>query len=191
MQALDLPALPIGLPGRSVADLGVEPSFQAYETRSGAGPSAMCAYSGDGGIRTHTFSVLSGATPAVGLHHRFLECGIRSWECGIEDTSRPGSHSEFHIPRSALPKCPGWESNPHCPQGRPLYRRPGGPPRVRRRFPLPREWHGWESNPHPPRFELGRSAGWRTVPHPGVRGQETGVSMMPAGFPDSWHLSPE
>jgi len=29
-------------------------------------------------------------------------------------------------------QCPGWESNPHCPQGRPLYRRPGGPPRVRR-----------------------------------------------------------
>ena len=27
-----------------------------------------------------------------------------------------------------------------------------------------REWHEWESNPHPPRFELGRSAGWRTVP---------------------------
>ena len=62
-QALNLPALPVGLPGHQfgapdsnrdarlmrpdraparpkVADLGVEPSRQAYEARSGAGPSA-------------------------------------------------------------------------------------------------------------------------------------------------------
>src|SRR4029079_18565148 len=26
------------------------------------------------------------------------------------------------------------------------------------------QWHRWESNPHTPRFELGRSACWRTVP---------------------------
>ena len=52
-QVLGLAALPIGLLGRSdfvltpiphpypsVADLGVEPSIQAYETQSGAGPSA-------------------------------------------------------------------------------------------------------------------------------------------------------
>jgi hypothetical protein len=40
-----------GTPGCAgeVADLGVEPSIQAYETRSGAGPSAMY-FSGDGGI---------------------------------------------------------------------------------------------------------------------------------------------
>ena len=63
-QALNLPALPVGLPGRQFgapdsnrvarlmrpdraparpkgADLGVEPSRQAYETRPGAGPSAV------------------------------------------------------------------------------------------------------------------------------------------------------
>jgi hypothetical protein len=26
------------------------------------------------------------------------------------------------------------------------------------------QWHRWELNPHTPRFELGRSTGWRTVP---------------------------
>jgi hypothetical protein len=31
-------------------------------------------------------------------------------------------------------------------------------------FLLSIQWHGRESNPHPPRFELGRSASWRTVP---------------------------
>lgn len=47
-----------------VADLGVEPSIQAYETQSGSGPSAMrLNQSGDGGIRTHTVHVLSVATP--------------------------------------------------------------------------------------------------------------------------------
>jgi hypothetical protein len=29
---------------------------------------------------------------------------------------------------------------------------------------LPADWHGRDSNPHYPRFELGRSADWRTVP---------------------------
>jgi hypothetical protein len=62
------------------------------------------------------------------------------------------------------PQCPGWESNPHCPKGRPLYRRPGGPPRDRGSTAIGRQWHRWELNPHTPRFELGRSASWRTVP---------------------------
>lgn len=40
-QALNLPALPVGLPGRTVADRGVEPRHRAYEARLSAGPSAI------------------------------------------------------------------------------------------------------------------------------------------------------
>lgn len=50
-----------------VADLGVEPSHQAYETQSSAGPSAI---SGDGGSRTHTKRFLRPLPLPVGLHHR-------------------------------------------------------------------------------------------------------------------------
>jgi hypothetical protein len=79
-QALNLTPLPVGVPGHRVADPGVEPGLQAYETRTGAGPSAMQSHapdsnraaevmtlgraparvqsSGDGGIRTHIARLL-------------------------------------------------------------------------------------------------------------------------------------
>ena len=79
-QALNLRALPVGLPGLwTVADLGVEPSHQAYETRSSAGPSAI---SGDGGIRTHTQRLLRPPPHTNWATSPSLKCGIRSAELG-------------------------------------------------------------------------------------------------------------
>ena len=86
-------------------------------------------FSGDGGIRTHTFHVLSVATPA-------------GWST------------------SPFGQCVGQGSN--LPSSvRRLYR-PHGLPGP---SDASSQWHGWESNPQTPRFELGRYAGSRTVPH--------------------------
>ena len=60
-QVLGLTPLPVGVPGRvgravpdAVADPGVEPGLQAYETRTGAGPSARVARPGlEPGRRDH------------------------------------------------------------------------------------------------------------------------------------------
>ena len=65
---------------------------------------------------------------------------------------------EFHIPHL---NASGGNRTHIAPKG---GRFTGGPAAHRTSEGEPTQWHEWESNPQSPRFELGRSAGWRTVP---------------------------
>ena len=124
--ALNRSCIPVPARGRleQIADLGLEPSRQAYETRpsnlpvcssSGEGRdlarSAIGSLaSGDGGIRTHTVHVLSVATPA-GWSTSPFERGVRNSECGVRSSETP----PLRLPTPNFPQRPWRDLNPRPP----------------------------------------------------------------------------
>ena len=109
--------------------------------RPGRAPARLQGVSGDGGIRTHTFHVLSVATPAGWSTSPSRQCA------GQESNLRSGAR-RFYRPRGlpgptdASSQWHGWESNPQTPRFE--LGRYAGSRTVPRSHQSPR----WESNPH-------------------------------------------